>query len=164
MSEYQTAIDPGLPDKAAEKDIISWGETFSTGIESIDKQHRHLVALTNQLYKACMVGGDSSNKAFKESMKRVVEYVRFHFHTEQEILEKINYPDILKHKKEHEALIMQILDFSTNKAGAKRFVPNNFVRFLKDWIVSHIAHSDKMYGRYIEAQKKKGLLSEIDIK
>jgi hemerythrin len=40
----------------------------------------------------------------------------------------------------------------------RKFVPNNFVRFLKDWILSHIAIEDTQYARYILNLKKQGRL------
>jgi hemerythrin len=42
-------------------------------------------------------------------------------------------------------------------------VPNHFVRTLRDWILSHIALTDKLYAAFIETQKKKGLLSDQEI-
>ena len=141
--------------------LISWDDKFSVGIEMIDKQHKHLLALTNQLYQACRVGGDERFTTFKDTMSRVVEYVRFHFKAEQELLQRVKYPDYAEHKKEHDKLIMQVIEFT--KEDNKRFVPNSFVRFLKDWIVGHIGHSDKMYAIYISDLKKKGLLSDKDI-
>jgi hemerythrin len=43
----------------------------------------------------------------------------------------------------------------------KMFVPNTFVRFLKDWILTHIAVSDKKYSTYIFDLKKQGKLQGI---
>ena len=162
MPVYKT--DPAdLLARADSESFIPWNESFSVGIEFIDKQHKHLFALTNQLYQACRAGGDERYTAFKEAMSRVVEYVRFHFTAEQDLLQRVKYPDYAEHKGEHDKLIMQVIDFTKENSENKRFVPNNFVRFLKEWIVGHIGHNDKMYGFYIAEQKKKGLLSDKDI-
>ena len=142
-------------------DIVTWSNSYATGISLIDDQHKELVILTNNLYKSCLT--DKEGIVFKEAMQHMVEYVRFHFGAEIELLERVNYPDSLNHKKEHEALIRSILDAAKNYDDGKRFVPNIFVRSLKDWIFGHIAISDKLYASYIADQKKKGLLSDSRI-
>ena len=141
------------------KALISWTNSLAIGIELIDDQHKHLVELTNELFKACRLGGDALDAAFKKAMSSTVDYVRFHFTIEQQMLERIKYPAYVQHKKEHDDFIKNILDATKDYADkSKRFVPNNFVRFLKDWIVGHIGHSDKVYAAYIADQIKKGFL------
>jgi hemerythrin len=45
-----------------------------------------------------------------------------------------------------------------NFENGKHFVPNMFVRFLRDWIVHHIAITDTKYADYIRNIKKQGSL------
>ena len=149
MSKYET------------NEIVSWSETYSTGIRLIDVQHKELVTLTNNLYRSCLT--DNEGIAFKKAMQQMVDYVSFHFSAEIELLKQINYPDILDHQKQHEDLIKSILDAAKDYEDGKKFVPNQFVRTLKDWVFSHIAIADKLYASYILDQKKKGLLSDSQI-
>ena len=142
-----------------EHDIVTWSETYVTGIKLIDDQHKKLVDLTNRLYHACLKKEDAT--VFKETMSSMVEYVRFHFDAELQLLERVNYPNILKHKKQHEKMVKSILDAVKDYGDGKKFVPNAFVWTLKDWVFGHIARSDKLYAAYIEEQKKKGLLSDV---
>ena len=136
-----------------EHDIVTWSEAYATGIKLIDDQHKELVNLTNKLYRSCLSKKDAT--VFKETMSSMVDYVRFHFGTELQLLERINYPDLLEHKKQHESLIKSILNAVKDYNDGKKFVPNVFVRTLKDWIFGHIAFSDKLYVTYIVDQKKK---------
>ena len=146
-----------------EAPFIAWTDSLAIGIELIDAQHKHLVVLTNELYKACMQGGNELDAVFKETMSRMVEYVRFHFGSEQEMLQRVKYPTLSEHKKLHEELIKTVLETTKEYGDKKRFVPNNFVRYLRDWIVGHIGHHDKMYAAYIADQLKRGLISNKDI-
>ena len=149
------------PDNAP---LITWSDSLSTGIGLIDDQHKHLVDLTNELYRACRHGGDELDAVFKETMSRVVDYVRFHFSTEQQMLQRIKYPKYIEHKGEHDKLIKTVLETTKDYGDKKsRFVPNNFVRFLRDWIVGHIGHEDKIYAAYVLDLKKKGLITDKDI-
>jgi hemerythrin len=143
--------------------LVIWSEKYATGIELIDNQHRKLVELTNELYKTCLFSSDTLEAAFKDAMSRMVEYVRFHFGAEQKLLERIKYSQFHEHKKQHDELIKNILDAAKNFQEGKHFVPNHFVRTLKDWIFGHIAVVDKYYAAYVAEQKKKGLLTDREL-
>ena len=143
--------------------LITWTDSLAIGIDLIDEQHKHLVALTNELYQACRLGGEELDSVFKSTMSNMVDYVRFHFTCEQAMLQRVKYPNFVDHKKEHDSLVKTVLESTKNYGDGKKFVPNTFVRFLKDWIVSHIGHCDKMYALYIVDQMKKGLLTNKDI-
>ena len=141
--------------------IVQWEDGFSTGIKLIDDQHKELVNLTNELYQACLTGTDAVGPAFKEIMTRMVEYVRLHFSAEQEILNRIKYPNIHEHKSQHDFLVKQILEAAKEHSEGKKFVAHHFVRTLKDWIFGHIALYDKSYAAFLADQKSKGLLTDI---
>jgi hemerythrin-like metal-binding protein len=144
-------------------ELVSWDEKYATGIAKIDNQHRELVKLTNRLYNACHSSGEEADAVFKEAMSKMVEYVRFHFSAELQILERINYPEYHDHKKQHEDLVKNILEAVKEFGENKPLVPHHFVRTLKDWVFSHIAIYDKSYALYISVQMKNGLLSEQQI-
>jgi len=140
--------------------IIIWEDRYDTHIEHIDTQHKKLVDLINDLYHACLVGQSSADTVFKEAMSRMVEYVHFHFTEEQELLKRINYPEYHDHKNQHDSLIKDILEAAKEFDEGKKFVPNHFVRTLKDWVLSHIAVYDKNYALFIAGQKRKSLSGE----
>ena len=144
-------------------DMVAWSTTYCTGVALIDEQHKELVNLTNKLYQACLGGEEEVGPVFQDAMSKLVEYVRFHFSAELELLAKINYPDYQDHKRQHDALVKDILEAVKDFSGGKRFVANHFVRTLKDWVFSHIAIYDKRYAAFVEEQKKKGLLSDEQI-
>ena len=143
--------------------IVEWDDKYSTGIELIDNQHKQLVLLTNQLYQACMSGDEALGTVFKEAMGRMVEYVRFHFGAEQELLQRIKFPNYAEHAKQHADLIKQILEAANSFEQGKKFVANRFVLTLRDWILGHIGYYDKVYAAYVADQKRKGLLTDQQI-
>ena len=144
-------------------DIVVWEESFATGIPYIDNQHKELIKLTNDLYHACLGGEEKMEAGFKDAMHRMVEYVRFHFSSELKLLKKIKYPSYDDHKTEHDSLVRKILDAVKEYEAGKKYVPNSFVRTLKDWVFGHIAVMDKKYAAYVAGQLAKGLLSGKDI-
>jgi len=146
------------------EEIVTWSDKYATGIELIDSQHHQLVDLTNELYRACLSGGDERLSVFKDAMSRMVEYVRFHFTAELKLLAAIKYPDYNNHKKMHNDLVEEILAASSKYDDGKKFIPNIFVRTLKDWVFGHIAVYDKIYAAYVEEQKRNGMLTEKMLK
>jgi hemerythrin len=139
-------------------DFVEWGERYSMNIPFIDEQHKELVRLTNELYQGCLMGDDVAQAYFMKAIKGIVDYVGKHFSTEEKMLENIHYPDLGAHKNQHEKFVKKILEDVQSFQNGKHFVPNVFVRYLKDWILSHIAVEDKRYAEYIFNLKKQGRL------
>jgi hemerythrin len=136
--------------------FIEWDRRYSVGIPKIDDQHKELVRLTNELYASCMLSDEKTTAQFKTTLSSLVHYVTEHFGAEERLLQRVGYPHYAEHKKEHESFVKKMLDDMKLFSEGKSFVPNNFVRFLKDWILSHIAVSDKQYSEFLFSLKKRG--------
>ncbi|MCL2067095.1 MAG: bacteriohemerythrin [Treponema sp.] len=141
--------------------IISWSDRYATGIREIDNQHKQLVFLINDLYRACLKGDKVMEAEFREAMSCMVEYVQLHFNDELKLMKFIKYPGYSEHKKQHDSLIITVLKMANRYQQDKKFVPINFVWYLKDWVVGHIAGSDMEYAAYANDLKNKRLVSEI---
>jgi hemerythrin len=139
--------------------LVEWDDQYLIGIPRIDEQHKKLIDMTNELYLGCLKGDDAAKVYFLKTIHEAVDYVRFHFSTEEKILGRINYPDFTAHKKEHEDFAREIIQQVQAFQQGKKFVPNVFVRFLRDWVLAHIAVSDKRYAKYLADMKKQGLLA-----
>jgi hemerythrin len=148
-------------EEAEEVLIVEWDDKYSVGIPLIDGQHKELIENTNRLYQGCLAGTDEERKVFfMEAVKSVVDYVKYHFSAEERMLENVKYPELSGHRKQHESFVKQLLDDVQGFKGGQKFAPNNFVRFLRDWILSHIAVEDIKYSRYIFDLKKSGKLDK----
>jgi hemerythrin len=137
--------------------LVEWHERYSVGIPKIDEQHKELLRLTNELYASCLSDNDAEERTrFRNTISGLVHYVSEHFAAEERLLQRINYPEYAEHKREHTSFVKKMLEQVTAFNEGKSFVPNAFVRFLKDWILGHIAVSDKRYSEYIFSLKKQG--------
>ena len=145
----------------AKDTLVEWDNRYSVGIPLIDEQHKELIRQTNDLYAACLKSEEEARDFFKMVIRSMVDYVGVHFSTEEKMMEKIKYPDLAEHKKQHEDFVKKVLENLQDFEDGKKFIPNNFVRFLKDWILAHIAVSDKKYSIYIFDLKKQGALKEL---
>jgi hemerythrin len=138
--------------------FVEWDDRYSVRIPQIDNQHKELIRMTNDLYTACLGGTEAAKEPFREAVRGTVDYVKYHFAAEEKILEAIKYPEFTVHKREHESFVRKILEGVRDFQEGRPFVPNVFVRYLKDWILAHIAVEDKKYADYILVLKKKNAL------
>ena len=104
--------------------------------------------LINSLYNACLDEKNILEETFTSVMKEMVEYVMIHFRDEEAIMESVNYPQLKEHKKKHEAFVKEVLTAVTAYRNGKQFVPNTFVRFLRDWLFNHILVCDREMAKY----------------
>jgi hemerythrin len=140
--------------------VVEWNDSYSVGVELIDNQHKELIMMTNELFAGCEKGGTAAEIYFMKTIQGAVRYVKTHFATEEIILERFKYPDFLVHKKEHENFVAKVLEEVRDFESLRNFVPMDFARYLQDWVLTHIALSDKKYGVFFDDLRKKGALDE----
>jgi hemerythrin len=142
--------------------LVNWSPTFSVGIKLIDDQHKELLNLTNDLFKHC-VGDERAERAyFQKIIQGAVNYIKVHFATEEAIMLKTKFEGYREHKREHDSFVLTVLDQVKNFNEGKKFNLINFTKFLKEWVLTHIAVSDKLYFEYfkkIATRKEDGKLS-----
>jgi hemerythrin len=146
------------------KNLVEWSDSYSIRIPLIDEQHKKLLAMTNDLYAACNYNTDSGRKQFEQTIHDAVAYTKYHFATEEKIMLLISYPHMKQHKKEHTDFVRTILENVRAFEEGKPLVPNQFVRFLKDWILSHVAITDSKMGDFITGLQMSGKLGGSSMK
>ena len=146
------------------KDIVMWQNTYSVRIRLIDEQHKHLILLTNKLFTSCLGDRERSKRTFLTTIREAVDYVGYHFSTEEKLMERVNYPGYRKHKQEHVDFVREVFrqleEYNTGKSTA----PLSFVYFLRDWILYHVAVSDRQMGDHFLHMHRSGELDKITVK
>lgn len=132
--------------------LVEWEERYSVGIAAIDEQHRGLIKLANELFAGCVQGEDAAKAYFASAVKKAVDYVKEHFATEEGLLRQAGYPDYASHKKQHEDFVRTILAEVQAFRDGRKFVPNHFARFLRDWTLEHIAVADRRYKDFMASR------------
>jgi hemerythrin len=104
--------------------------------------------MTSALFEGCEKGNGAMDAAFRRTIRGAVEYAQTHFYTEEKYMKQTNYPDLAVHKEEHDSFVKSVVqalrDFEDGKSE-----PLALARFLKNWLLTHIAESDKKYGPYL---------------
>jgi len=128
-------------------ELISWGPSYMLGIDAIDEQHKKLVVLVNKLDKARRSGENLKNliAIFDE----LVSYTAGHFSDEEAWQAKGNYPDLEEHKVLHGKLVKRVLAYGEELKSGK-LQASELMRFLSDWLVTHIQGSDSKYVPYVK--------------
>jgi hemerythrin len=128
--------------------LITWKDEYSVQFRLIDEQHQGLVSMTNDLLKGCKAGGNAKDAAFMETVRKAVEYAQVHFYTEEKYMKQVAYPELEQHKKEHAVFVNKVQEtvaaFERGNAD-----PLDLAIFLKEWLLLHIAVTDKKYAPYL---------------
>jgi len=83
---------------------LDWHKSYELGTASIDADHQHLLEIMRGARAAILA------KDYPASLKLInelLENARNHFEGEEEFLEKLDYPELEKHKKYHQGLLAQ---------------------------------------------------------
>ncbi|MCL2174663.1 MAG: bacteriohemerythrin [Treponema sp.] len=143
-------------------DLVQWTEKFSCGIKLIDEQHKGLVDLVNEMFNHATGNKVQERDYFNRVIQETVNYVKTHFATEEKIMIATKFEGYAEHKKEHESFIRAVVENIRDFESGKRLTLSSFSRFLKEWVLSHIALMDKQYFDYfkkIATRKADGRLS-----
>ncbi|SHJ89156.1 diguanylate cyclase [Malonomonas rubra DSM 5091] len=132
-------------------DVFQWKKELETGISDVDKQHKHMVDITNQfgsLLSQNNVDFEQLEKIFDE----LVSYTQYHFKTEEELMAGNHLDDrhISLHKQEHEGFLQDVSSLHNDVISGKSSERNLF-DFLLNWLVYHILGTDLSMGRQLQA-------------
>lgn len=129
------------------RNAVEWSEDFSVRVALMDDEHKVLFDLINQL-NAAMMDGKSSDKV-GEVMDALIDYTRFHFSHEEELLKKCNYPRLSEQERAHRAFVAKVEEFKVALAQGDVLVSVKVIEFLKDWLIKHIVNLDTKYSGYL---------------
>ena len=132
------------------QNLIIWSNTLSCGIKLIDNQHKHLVELVNELFRHVTGNEEEENFYFSKVIHEAVKYIKEHFSTEEKIMKVTKFSGYTEHKRAHDIFILTVANAVSELTSGKRVSLCSFTKFLKDWILSHIAVMDKQYFTYLK--------------
>ncbi|NTV53614.1 MAG: hemerythrin family protein [Candidatus Firestonebacteria bacterium] len=124
---------------------IDFSDKYSVGIETIDKQHIKLINLINTFFEAMKAG--KGGETLKPTLAELIKYTQFHFSSEENYMQKIQYSRYGEHKHKHEALVAKILEFQHNLENEISGQAVLLLGFLKEWLTEHILVTDKAYSQ-----------------
>ncbi len=123
--------------------LIQWSSDLDIGFALIDKQHKVLVEMINELYDAMMEikGQDVLSKI----VKRMVEYAAIHFMVEEKWMAEFKYDNYSEHKKIHDDFTQKAIDLKNQLSESGFVLSLDVLNFLRDWLINHIKGTDRQY-------------------
>lgn len=129
---------------------MEWDDSYSVGVEEIDRQHRRLFELVNQLHDAC------ATQCSEDQVMRVVDefsdYTRLHFATEEKYMDAYSYADHDRHVEEHMQCSLRAVEFFGKGIVGDDAVADEMLAFLRTWLHEHILGTDKGLGAFLNQQ------------
>jgi hemerythrin len=131
---------------------LIWRDAMSIGNDVIDHDHRYLICYLNTVELALQTPDEGD--ILSSSLSHLYDYAYEHFMREEIIQQKINYPKLSDHQKEHKRLLSQLLQLQVkiNSDYTKEDIENRFselVSFLKHWMVDHVLNEDMQLKPYL---------------
>ncbi|MBN1038671.1 MULTISPECIES: hemerythrin family protein [unclassified Clostridium] len=124
-------------------------EEFKTGIEFIDEQHKKLFEIADKAYNL-LTNNFTLDKY--DSVVYIIEelknYTTFHFKSEEEYMDSINYKRRLSQKIAHGKFIEKLnnIDLKIVDENQDESI-KEILEFLNTWLTEHILYCDKIIGK-----------------
>lgn len=128
---------------------ITWTEDLATGSFLIDSQHKRLFQIINQLLNTSKDG--KSKEATQNVLTFLENYVNEHFSTEEEFMERYNYPHIAYHKKLHNDFKRSFEKYKkkAHSEGITLSLTVSLTHSLAVWLTKHIRGDDKELANFL---------------
>ncbi|WP_435628171.1 PP2C family protein-serine/threonine phosphatase [Candidatus Ferrigenium straubiae] len=130
---------------------LAWGEQLETGLDSVDSQHRRLIAIINALSSLHEQGAAAEELA--AVLAELRDYTVYHFQHEADLMQSlpVNPANREAHLKAHQGFVDLIVRAGEMIATNPRDVTDHLLAFLVKWLVHHITGVDARMAREIFA-------------
>jgi diguanylate cyclase (GGDEF)-like protein/hemerythrin-like metal-binding protein len=116
---------------------LAWSPTYMIGIEAVDKQHEELVTRMNSLWEALLA--KQNHASLSRGLTEMTRLLERHFATEEAHMAAHPYAGSAAHRADHERAL------ETARSLASQVDEHSLalgIRFLYDWLLSHIRSYD----------------------
>ena len=136
---------------------IEWDERLGTGIGVIDLEHRMMVMLVRKLDLA--IARRMPKSLVLRTFDELIELTRFHFVSEENLMQEINFPEVGPHMKVHSHLVSQ-LHVIAGRINGGREPPRKALDDLWSWLLDHATHMDAKFGEFQRREQRWNLSTE----
>ena len=130
-----------------------------TGNETIDSQHKELIAKINKLVDSVEQGGGKV-EAIK-MLDYLADYTEFHFGEEEALQEKVGYPGLAEHKVKHDDFrqtVKELHEMLEEMEGPTDAFVEAVNKNVIMWLYGHIKGFDCSIATYINMKAQEELL------
>lgn len=128
---------------------VVWDNSLAVGIHLIDEQHKVWIERLNSLSTAIEAHRDAGH--ISRTLDFMVDYVVYHFETEEGHMAAQGYPGLQRHKTLHAGFrkILSELVQDFEEEGATHQLSDSVNNFQVSWLKNHIRQEDKDFGVFL---------------
>jgi hemerythrin len=130
--------------------FMPWNDELLTGRKDVDTHHRWLVDATNRLHDE-LNKPQSDPAVVCDILEGLVDYTYNHFIMEEELFERLGYPESAAHKAQHNLFTAKISTL-LHKHECGEIASGEALELLKDWLIHHIMKTDKAYVPFLQSK------------
>ena len=124
--------------------FIKWNKKDILGIPSIDKQHKEIYEIVNNLHD---LKDDNKSKISKQYKILLAKFIE-HFDTEEDFMKERNIISLFSHKLEHERALEKYTTYFEKYKANKEPFDEDILHSLKTWLVNHAEMKDNKLKQY----------------
>ena len=131
---------------------IVWTQHFSVGVAELDRQHKKIIKIINELITEKST--HNSDETISEILTRMRLYGEEHFRSEEEYMQKYQYPEseLVPHQKMHKVFKIKVAKYCNAILEQQENVSDGIFEFLVSWWVKHILEIDMKYKRVMSSE------------
>ncbi|MFT3849527.1 MAG: bacteriohemerythrin [Propionivibrio sp.] len=138
--------------------LLSWSNQYAIGDDVIDTEHEELFNLVNRFHSEWLEARD--RQSIGRVFNQLVAYAEMHFRHEETIMAEHEFPQLEKHKQQHEAMVDTIFRLHRDYMEENLSLEVNTMKFIKSWLVEHVLESDYRFRDFLA--RKKGVGETIE--
>jgi hemerythrin len=129
---------------------LIWTPKLSVEVSWIDEEHKELFDRVNKLLVATQAL--RGRQEIAPVLEFLADYVGSHFANEQQLMQRMGYPEIDGHLEEHAHFIEAYRELAAEvlQNGPSTMVTVKLNRLLVDWLRQHVSTSDRRLGAFLK--------------
>jgi len=136
---------------------IEWSEELSVGHRELDEQHKLLLAHYNQLHESLLHDSpEETGRTKKRVLAAMVAYALEPFEAEELYLERLDYPDLPKHRQAHRDFREKITAINRDVQEDRIVLSTSVIKLLRNWISEHLTREDQDYHNFARRYRQVG--------
>ena len=124
---------------------IEWSQEYSVNVKEIDEQHKVFLSILKDLYNSIYQMDVEQN--IDHIMAQVLNYIKFHFATEEKYFDMFSYDGKIPHIEAHREFESKIIEIRKNIEINKESPTVALADLMENWLVAHINSVDKKYTK-----------------
>lgn len=122
---------------------FAWRTEWNSGNRMIDRQHRELLDMANDLMDTVMT--ETRSASLRGALDNLIAHIQHHFWDEERILERIGYPEVASHAQSHVDLLEEASRFEERFVSGAIRTAELFAFIADTVIMGHMLKEDVRY-------------------